>query len=266
MASTYSIAACLNYLRRPYFPAGREPVGEAALRHLAQLLGISLALIIVLSGVIGGLIASVNGGVPDNVNAQLAETNPAMLLMLGVLFAPILEEVIFRSWLGGPKACLLGLPVLASMAAVGTSATGPVSAFVSFAIAGFLCFMIFAIAQSYERLSPESQKMARWRLFPAVFYGSTGFFALSHLSNYEGGLSSPVMLLAVLPQFLIGAVLGYVRMRFGLLPAIWFHALYNLVLVGLFIISQSLAPASVADASAIILLPLETLVGALRAA
>ena len=73
MAPTYSIAACLNYLRRPYFPAGREPVGEAALRHLAQLLGISLALIIVLSGVIGGLIASVNGGVPDNVNAQLAE-------------------------------------------------------------------------------------------------------------------------------------------------------------------------------------------------
>ncbi|MEL6416669.1 MAG: CPBP family intramembrane glutamic endopeptidase, partial [Pseudomonadota bacterium] len=248
------------------FPAGRERIGEDALRHLAQLLGLSLAVVIMLSGLVGGIIASTNGGVPDNVNAQLAQTNPAMLLMLAVLFAPILEEVIFRSWLGGPKACLLGLPVLASLAAVAASATGPVPTILSFGLTGFLCAMIIAISGQYEKRSPEGQKLARWQLFPVAFYGSTAFFALLHLSNYEGGLSSPVMLLAVVPQFLIGAVLGYVRMRFGLVPAIWFHAIYNLVLVGLFIVSQSLAPVE-ADAAAMLLLrPLEALVGTLSSA
>lgn len=268
MAPSYSIAAALNYLRRPYFPAGRERLGEEALRHLAQLLGLSLAIVIVLSGLVGGIIASVNGGVPDNVNSELAETNPAMLLMMGVLFAPILEEVIFRSWLGGAKTCLLGLPVLASLAAVALSATGPVPPILSFGLTGFLCAMIFGISTQYERRSPEEQKAARWQLFPFAFYGSAAFFALLHLSNYEGGLSSPIMLVAVLPQFLIGAVLGYVRMRFGLVSAIWFHALYNLVLVGLFIVSQSLVPveAGVETAASFMALPLEALVGALSPA
>lgn len=265
MATPYSIAACLTYLRRPYFPAGRERLGEEALRHLAQLLGLSLALVIVLSGLLGGIIASVNGGVPDNVNSDLAETNPAMLLMMGVLVAPILEELIFRSWLGGAKTCLLGLPVLASLAAVAMSATGPVPPILSFGLTGFLCAMIFAISTQYERRSPEGQKAARWQLFPYAFYGSAVGFALLHLTNYEGGLSSPIMFLAVVPQFLIGAILGYVRMRFGLVSAIWFHALYNLVLVGLFIVSQSLAPveADVESAASFILWPLEALVGAL---
>ncbi|MGB3455714.1 MAG: CPBP family glutamic-type intramembrane protease [Litorimonas sp.] len=248
MSSPYTIGAALAYIRRPYFPAGRDPVGEAALRHLAQLLALTLVSMTVLSAVAGGIISSVAGELPDNVNAALGASNPGMLLLVAVGFAPVVEEVIFRSWLGGARACLLGLPILVSLMAVGTAVTGPVGPMLGFGLAGFLSVLVLSIGQRYAGLSTQAQKEARWRLFPVAFYGSTGLFALLHLSNYEGGLSSPIMLLAILPQALAGLVFGYVRMRFGLGAAIAFHALYNLVLTGLFIVSQSLA--GVPDAAA----------------
>ena len=40
--------------------------------------------------------------------------------------------------------------------------------------------------------------------------------------------------LAVLPQFLIGVILGYVRMRFGLLCAMGFHGAYNISVLTIF--------------------------------
>ena len=58
------------------------------------------------------------------------------------------------------------------------------------------------------------------------------------------------MLLAVLPQGLVGLVLAYLRMRFGLLMAIAFHAAYNGVLISLFLTGQSIAPVTEAGAEA----------------
>ncbi|MEM7730440.1 MAG: CPBP family intramembrane glutamic endopeptidase [Pseudomonadota bacterium] len=249
MSTRYSIGAALAYVRRPYFPAGRDRIGEDALRHLMQLLALSLAFVVVSSSVLGGIIAAVTGGVPENMNATLGEAEPVMLVLAAVLFAPVIEEVLFRSWLGGARLCLLGLPVLLSLLAVGTAA-GQVGPMLSFGLAGALSVLILSIARRYSELSPEAQRAARWRLFPTAFYGSALLFAMLHLSNYEGGFSSPVMALAVLPQFVVGLVLGYVRMRFGLVAAIIFHALYNFVLVGLFLVSQSIAP--VADSAALV--------------
>jgi membrane protease YdiL (CAAX protease family) len=256
MSDRYSIAAAFSYMRRPYFPAGRDPVREDALRHLAQLLGLSLLVVIVMSGVIGGIIASAMGDVPENVNATIGETNPAQLLMFAVFFAPLVEEVVFRSWLGGARACLIGLPVLMSLYAVAVAATAGVSPMVSFAVAGGLSVLVLAVGKRFSELSAPEQKAARWALFPAAFYGSAVLFGLLHLSNYEGGLSSPIMLLAVVPQTLVGLLLGYVRMRFGLGAAIIFHALYNLVLAGLFIVSQSLAGVADGAEAAALIVPL----------
>jgi membrane protease YdiL (CAAX protease family) len=249
MSAAYSIANAIQYIRRPYFPAGRDPLGEAALRHLTQLLGLSLGLIILLSGLIGAVVTNLLGDMPENVNAMMGQTNPLMLLLLGVVVAPIIEELIFRSWLGGRKACLIGLPVLTALAAVSVAATRGLSPMVTFALGAGFGFMIFAIASQYERLTPSGQKQARWRLFPTAFYGSAMLFALLHLSNYSAETVSPIFVVLVLPQAFIGLVLGYVRMRFGLMPAIWFHAFYNLVLLGLFLVSTSLSP--IAETTAI---------------
>jgi membrane protease YdiL (CAAX protease family) len=71
------------------------------------------------------------------------------------------------------------------------------------------------------------------RYFPWIFYGLTLAFALVHLSNYPN-LSEiwPLTLLLISPQLNIGGFLGFIRIRFGLLWAIAFHAAYNLLLLG----------------------------------
>lgn len=244
----------LAYIRRPYFPAGQDRVGDAQLKHLVQLLFFSLAMIILIGGAVGAVITAVKGEVPANANETIGQASPAMLLFYGVILAPLIEETVFRSWLGGRRACILGFPVLVSLFALGTAVLADVSPVVSFALAVGLSVLILGVARQFIALSPPAQKAARWRLFPVAFYGGALLFAMLHMSNYEGGLSSPIMVLAILPQFLVGLILGYVRMRFGLVQAIVFHALYNLILIGIFLTSQSLVPT--VDAAAIFTAPL----------
>lgn len=69
--------------------------------------------------------------------------------------------------------------------------------------------------------------------FTWIFYGLTLAFALVHLSNYPNLYEIwPLALLLISPQLNIGLFLGFVRIRFGLLWAITFHAVYNFLLLG----------------------------------
>lgn len=71
------------------------------------------------------------------------------------------------------------------------------------------------------------------RYFKAAFWSLTLAFALVHLTNYPG-ISQHWYLapLLISPQLCLGIFLGFVRVRFGLLSAILFHAAYNGILLG----------------------------------
>ncbi|MRH99289.1 CPBP family intramembrane metalloprotease [Kriegella sp. EG-1] len=69
--------------------------------------------------------------------------------------------------------------------------------------------------------------------FKIIFWILTIAFGLIHITNFE--ITSTTILLApllVLPQIIVGAMLGYIRIKFGLVWAIGLHATYNLVLMG----------------------------------
>lgn len=69
--------------------------------------------------------------------------------------------------------------------------------------------------------------------FKAVFWVFTLLFGYIHLSNYAVTTSIVVFsLILVLPQILLGSILGFIRVRFGLSWAIALHAAYNLILLG----------------------------------
>lgn len=71
------------------------------------------------------------------------------------------------------------------------------------------------------------------KVFPWVFYGFTLAFALVHLSNYPNLKEIwPLAPLLISPQLNIGVFLGFIRIRFGLLWSILFHAVYNTVVLG----------------------------------
>jgi len=69
--------------------------------------------------------------------------------------------------------------------------------------------------------------------FPWIFYGLTLAFALVHLSNYPNILEIwPLAPLLISPQLNIGIFLGFIRIRYGLLWSVLFHAVYNSVVLG----------------------------------
>ena len=73
----------------------------------------------------------------------------------------------------------------------------------------------------------------RWfaKAFPVFFWLSVLSFALVHLANFEEG--GAVLFVLVLPQFVLGTMLGYVRTRVGLWAAIALHAAHNATALGI---------------------------------
>jgi len=68
--------------------------------------------------------------------------------------------------------------------------------------------------------------------FRWIFYGFAIVFGYVHITNYE--LTTNVLLISpilVAPQIILGLFLGMVRVKFGLLYSILFHAVYNAILV-----------------------------------
>ena len=69
--------------------------------------------------------------------------------------------------------------------------------------------------------------------FPIMFYILTLVFGFYHITNFE--ITTTILLLSpflVAPQIIVGSLLGYVRIKFGLIWSMIFHACYNLILIG----------------------------------
>lgn len=79
------------------------------------------------------------------------------------------------------------------------------------------------------------------KYFRYVFYAATLIFGFYHITNFE--ITTTTLLfspLLVAPQLSVGAILGFIRVRFNLTWAILFHAAYNLILVGPMILMKLL--------------------------
>ena len=64
-------------------------------------------------------------------------------------------------------------------------------------------------------------------------------FAAAHLGNYEG--AALVLLPLVVPQLLVGLILGYARVTYGLWSDILLHMLHNGLLIGLVVLGKGFA-------------------------
>ena len=226
-----------GFLKRPHLPdaRGQEP---GKLRAVGRMLALDMIVMAVLLTLIG--VASAFGfELPDNVNNELGLTLGAIVLVVAV--APVLEELIFRSWLTGRPAVLAAVAVcVAGFGAVpyGVSQMDPEQTMPLLLAIGPLVAMGAAPLSAYLLLG---RPVPRWFTagFAVFFWLSTLGFALVHLANYtEGNLV--FLLPLVLPQFALGTMLGYLRVHYGLAPAIALHASHNALLFGLAILGKSL--------------------------
>ncbi|AZY48101.1 CPBP family intramembrane metalloprotease [Bordetella avium] len=140
--------------------------------------------------------------------------------LTAVLWAPLVEELLFRYGLRRPVQALWLVPAIAPAVFWGPQFwTGCLSAAV----------VLLAI---YGTRAPQPFKSAARRFysrhFGLIFHLSALAFAAVHLNNFSLNHMAWWMLpLLVLPQWLTGLVLGWMRMRRGIGASIALHALFN---------------------------------------
>lgn len=145
---------------------------------------------------------------------------PGMLpWFLVVVWAPVIEEMVFRFGLRQPGRALWLAPILLVGLFFGRNGLVQVGVLV----AG----TAVVLALSGQRW--PGSRLRRYSLaFPWVFHGVTLAFAGLHLANFSLTTSSMWLLpLMILPQWVTGLVLGWLRVRFGIGASIMLHALFN---------------------------------------
>ena len=134
------------------------------------------------------------------------EMKPELIFFFVVIIAPLFEEIMFRLILKFRSNFLILWP---------------------------LRLLIFLQINSKINLLKTIRNI--WNKFYGwIFYLVSIAFGLLHILNFEPSLNiyllAPVL---VAPQILIGINLGYLRIRFGLIWSILFHAFYNGILLSI---------------------------------
>jgi|TARA_B110000046_G_C12973045_1_gene389815 hypothetical protein len=134
------------------------------------------------------------------------EMEPALIFFFAVIMAPLFEEIMFRLILRFRSNFLI-----------------------------LWSIRLIALLQIDDKRTLLKTARKVWdKFYGWIFYFMTLAFGLMHILNFEPSLN--IYLLApilVAPQILIGINLGYLRVRFGLIWSILFHAFYNGILMSI---------------------------------
>ncbi len=222
----------LNFVRRPR-PGPRWPgrrSGSRAqadwlslppLRRMLQWAAFLWAVNLMLLGPIA-VAAATAGGAQHKLALQ------AVPWMQALLWAPLVEELVFRYGLRRVGQAFWLTPL-----ATGILFSGPTPG------AGLLlcAVVLLSILPQAEhpwgrRVRHPGRTWARcraWRnAFPWLFHGASLAFAAVHLYNFNLSQTPWWLLpLLVLPQWLTGLALGWMRVRRGIGAAVLLHALFN---------------------------------------
>lgn len=154
--------------------------------------------------------------------------------LLVVIGAPVMEELMFRGWLSGRPSHVFSVGAIA----LGLTLTWVFRQTETNAALVFSILGIFAgfLALVFLHKRPPM----RWftALFPGMFWLAASAFALIHIANFSEG-SILMLLPLVLPQFVLGTLLGYVRVKIGLWSAILLHAAHNATALGIAALAMS---------------------------
>ena len=143
--------------------------------------------------------------------------------LLALVWAPVVEEILFRYGLRRPGLALWLVPLMGFALWLGP---------------GFGQSMVFLLAAAALYWATTSNplpsaKSRRWlrlyrRWFWLVFHVSVALFAAMHLYNFTfTSVQWWMYLVLMLPQWFTGLVLGWIRVNRGIGAAIVLHALFN---------------------------------------
>ncbi|WP_370190640.1 type II CAAX prenyl endopeptidase Rce1 family protein [Qipengyuania sp.] len=232
------------FLKRPALPA-RAPLPQLA--SLVAVLRLFLLDVMVMAALLAVAGAVMFSGIEVPKTALADMDIGAGIAFAVILIAPLAEEIAFRGWLSGRPGHVLAV-LLGALAAFGatalllSAATGPVEGLgaigptmlkggaAGLIVAGLTVFLL------------RHRDAMGWfqRLFPLLFWLSALGFASVHLFNFKPD-EMMMALPLVLPQFVTGTMLGYLRVNYGLWASVLLHALHNGAFIGLVLLAGSSA-------------------------
>lgn len=222
------------FLRRPSLDVSAQ--NGSPFTVLARIYALDMMAMLILITIASAAIAA-GFYLPKTALADTPFT-PLIVFMV-IVGAPVLEELGFRSWLSG-KPGHVGALALFGLGAAGfafTHAAAPLLG--GLVLAGALIGAGAALV--FLRKRPPMRWFAA--LFPGFFWFSTLAFALVHLANFDaldGWGSLGILLPLVLPQLILGGLLGYIRVRIGLWAAMLLHAVHNATALGIAAIAMGM--------------------------
>lgn len=142
-----------------------------------------------------------------------------------LFWAPIVEELVFRYGMRRPGALWWLVPAAVAAMLMGPKWSG------ALLVAGILliCWLPHLVGPSYARRPlPWHYRLVFRRAFPWIFHAASLMFAAVHLYNFQLH-STPWWLLPllVLPQWLTGLVLGWLRVKRGIGASMLLHGMFN---------------------------------------
>jgi membrane protease YdiL (CAAX protease family) len=221
------------FVRRPALPQRVTGIRLAALGATLRLFALDLLLMALLLTLVA-LATALGVRFPENAIDKL-QLGPLWLAFI-VVFAPIAEELVFRSWMSGrPGHVTAAIALLVGVAVpiVSGPQGHPVLVFGSLLIAVAVAFGLLV----WLRKHPPFPWFARH--FAWFYAAGTVLFALAHLTNYSEG-AALILLPLIVPQLLVGLILGYVRVTYGLWSDMLLHMLHNGLLIGLVVLQKGM--------------------------
>lgn len=152
-----------------------------------------------------------------------------------LIWAPIVEELTFRFCLRRVAMLWWFVPLMVVILVLGAG----LGSGVLLAIAVWLCWAPMWVKhgamspEGLQRLAPAyrlswAQRVRVRRLYPWLYHCSAIAFAAVHLYNFRlHEMPWTLMPLLVLPQWVTGLVLGWIRVRRGIGASILLHGMFN---------------------------------------
>ncbi len=217
----------LQFVRQPRLSPRCRHVRPRTAWLLDWLPGIGMGRLLIWAAVLWGINLFLFGPLVVAVAQKAGATHavdPANLpWLLALVWAPLVEELLFRYGLRRPVIALWLVPLMIFAILVGPG------------LAQTVMFAMGAIAL-YQASVPNRMPGVRARIwlrgyrrwFGLIFHVSVFLFAALHLYNFSFEYVQWWMLLVLMiPQWFTGLVLGWIRVMRGIGAAIVLHAAYN---------------------------------------
>jgi membrane protease YdiL (CAAX protease family) len=202
----------LSFIKDPTY---NEKIKKFNVRIFLSLLFIYFAAIIPIGSILFFIFKTFN------IDHKAIDLSFQEKILHGILLAPIVEELLFRLILVFNKKNLTIL-IFTTFIMLGFFIIK--ENILKMAIF-FLLILTFVFIYKYINQC-RSYFIMYYKLF---FFLIAGLFAFLHFFNFIGISVSNLIFLPILviPQFILGLLLGYIRISYGLIYSIFFHMLIN---------------------------------------